>query len=77
MDKYILEINNSSSKYLQIYNHIKKLIVDKKIKEYEKLPPIRKLAEAICVNNATIVKVYELLEKEGYIYKYPSFSKSS
>ncbi|QJA07910.1 PLP-dependent aminotransferase family protein [Romboutsia sp. CE17] len=69
MDKYILEINNSSSKYLQIYNHIKKLIVDKKIKEYEKLPPIRKLAEAICVNNATIVKVYELLEKEGYIYK--------
>ena len=33
------------------------------------LPPIRKLAEYINVNNATIVKVYELLENEGYVYK--------
>ena len=69
MEKYILDINKTSSKYLQIYNHIKKLIINKNIKEYEKLPPIRKLSEFIGVNNATIVKVYELLEKEGYIYK--------
>ena len=69
MEKYILDINKTSSKYLQIYNHIKNLIINKNIKEYEKLPPIRKLSEAIGVNNATIVKVYELLENEGYIYK--------
>ena len=69
MEKYILDIKASSSKYLQIYNHIKNLIIDRKIKAYEKLPPIRKLARSLSVNNSTIVKVYELLEKEGYIYK--------
>ena len=69
MEKYILDIKASSSKYLQIYNHIKNLIIDRKIKAYEKLPPIRKLARSLSVNNSTIVKLYELLEKEGYIYK--------
>ena len=67
MEKYKLKLDNSNSKYVQIYNHVKSLIVKNKIKEYEKLPPIRKLADFINVNNATIVKVYELLEKEGYV----------
>ena len=69
MEKYKLKLDNSNSKYVQIYNHVKSLIVKNKIKEHEKLPPIRKLADFINVNNATIVKVYELLEKEGYVYK--------
>ena len=69
MEKYKLELNKSSSKYLQIYNYIKKLIINNDIKEHEKLPPIRKLADYMGVNNATIVKVYELLENEGYVYK--------
>lgn len=69
MEKYKLELDDNNSKYIQIYNHIKKMIVGGKIKEHEKLPPIRKLANFINVNNATIVKVYELLEKEGYVYK--------
>ncbi len=69
MDKYKLKFENNNSKYIQIYNHIKQLIVQGQIKEHEKLPPIRKLADYINVNNATIVKVYELLEKEGYVYK--------
>ena len=69
MEKYKLELNKESSKYLQIYNYIKKLIIDNKIKEHEKLPPIRKLANYMNVNTATIVKVYELLENEGYVYK--------
>jgi len=45
------------------------MIVEKEIKEHEKLPPIRKLAQYIGVNNTTIVKVYELLENDGYVYK--------
>lgn len=69
MDKYKLELDDNNSKYIQIYNHIKEMIVGAKINEHEKLPPIRKLADFISVNNATIVKVYELLEKEGYVYK--------
>lgn len=69
MEKYKIVLDDNNSKYIQIYNYIKQLIVESKIKEHEKLPPIRKLADFIGVNNATIVKVYELLEKEGYVYK--------
>ncbi|HSQ88161.1 PLP-dependent aminotransferase family protein [Romboutsia sp.] len=69
MEKYNIKLEQDTAKYLQIYNHIKKMIVDKEIKEHEKLPPIRKLAQYIGVNNTTIVKVYELLENERYVYK--------
>ncbi|WP_297130878.1 MocR-like pyridoxine biosynthesis transcription factor PdxR [Terrisporobacter sp.] len=69
MDKYKLELVSDNSKYIQIYNHIKNLIAKGEIKEHEKLPPIRKFADYIAVNNATIVKAYELLEKEGYVHK--------
>ena len=69
MEKYKIILDDNNSKYIQIYNYIKQLIVENKIEEHEKLPPIRKFADFIGVNNATIVKVYELLEKEGYVYK--------
>lgn len=69
MEKYNLDLIKDSPKYLQIYNHVKRLICENKIKEYEKLPPIRTLAKLIGVNNTTIVKAYELLEKEGYVNK--------
>ena len=70
MEKYYLNIDDiQGRKYIRIYTHIKNLIIEGEIKEHEKLPPIRKLSEYIGVNNSTIVKVYELLEKEGYVYK--------
>lgn len=69
MEKYKFSIKKEGHKYLQIYNHIKSMIIDGKIEKHEKLPPIRKIANALHVNNTTIVKAYELLEKENYIYK--------
>ena len=36
MDKYKLKFENNNSKYIQIYNHIKQLIVQGQIKEHEK-----------------------------------------
>ncbi|TQQ84101.1 PLP-dependent aminotransferase family protein [Peptacetobacter hominis] len=70
MDKYLLNIENTGkSKYLQVYNHIKNMIQNDMIKEGEKLPPIRNLSKKLGINNTTVVKVYELLEKEGYVYK--------
>ncbi|MEG1311188.1 MAG: PLP-dependent aminotransferase family protein [Romboutsia sp.] len=69
MEKYNIEFSKSTVKYLQIYSHIKQMILEKDINEHEKLPPIRKLSTYIGVNNTTIVKAYELLEKEGYVYK--------
>ncbi|GAA0697870.1 PLP-dependent aminotransferase family protein [Paraclostridium ghonii] len=69
MDKYKLVIEENGPKYLQIYNHIKKMITNNEIGENKKLPPIRSIAKFLSVNNTTIVKAYELLEKEGYVYK--------
>lgn len=69
MQKYNFELKKDKSKYLQIYNHIMDLILKKEIQANEKLPPIRKLAKYMGVNNTTVVKSYELLEKEGYVYK--------
>ncbi|EPZ55779.1 bacterial regulatory s, gntR family protein [[Clostridium] sordellii ATCC 9714] len=45
------------------------MIIEDNIKASTKLPPIRKIAKLLEVNNTTIVKAYELLEKEGYVYK--------
>lgn len=69
MEKYKLSISKDCPKYLQIYNHIKNLIISGNIEKDEKLPPIRKIASLLEVNNTTIVKAYELLDKENYIYK--------
>ncbi|MGL4796432.1 MAG: GntR family transcriptional regulator, partial [Paraclostridium sp.] len=69
MEKYKVNITKECPKYLQIYNHIKNLIIDGVIEKNEKLPPIRKIANVLKVNNTTIVKAYELLDKENYIYK--------
>ncbi|SHJ54391.1 MocR-like pyridoxine biosynthesis transcription factor PdxR [Tepidibacter formicigenes] len=70
MEKYKFSIEeNSIPKYLQIYIKIKEMIQSGELEKNEKLPPIRKLASILNVNNTTIVKSYELLENEGFIYK--------
>ncbi|MGL5641615.1 MAG: PLP-dependent aminotransferase family protein [Paraclostridium sp.] len=69
MDNYKFKMDQASPKYLQIYNHIKLMIIEDNIKANKKLPPIRTIAKELDVNNTTIVKAYELLEKEGYVYK--------
>lgn len=55
--------------YIQLYKNIKELIENNILKKNEKLPPIRKLAKLLDVNNVTIVKSYDLLENEKYVYK--------
>ena len=69
MDIYKIEITDSTSKYLQIYNRVKYLILNNEISKNQKLPPIRAMSKLLNVNNSTVVKAYELLEKEGYVYK--------
>lgn len=54
--------------YIQLYNNIKRMIEKEEIKEGEKLPSIRKLANKLHVNNITVVNAYKRLEKEDYIY---------
>ncbi len=54
--------------YLQLYNHIKRLIVDKTFEIGDKLPPIRKVASQLQVNTVTVVSAYKLLEQNDYVY---------
>lgn len=53
--------------YLQLSSSIGNLIKSGKIKPKEKLPPIRKLANDLGVNNVTVVNAYKQLEANGYI----------
>lgn len=66
-----IELNRDLDEHLytQLYNSIKMLIISKDIRAHEKLPPIRKLANFLNVNNITVVKAYNLLENKNYVYK--------
>ncbi len=55
--------------YVQLYKAIKELIVKGELNNDEKLPPIRKLAKKLNVNNVTVVNAYHILEQEGLVYK--------
>lgn len=56
-------------KYLEIYNHFKEKIEENEFPENSKLPSIRFLAQKFNVSHLTILKVYNLLENDGYIIK--------
>jgi len=66
-----IELKKSAAKhlYLQLYSQLKKLILKEKLQSDTKLPPIRKFAHKLDVNNVTIVNAYNLLEEEGLVYK--------
>ena len=66
MDKYHIKFKEDSPKYIQIVNHLKRLILNKRIADGEKLPAIRALAKHLEVNNVTIVNAYKRLEIEGF-----------
>ncbi len=55
--------------YLQLYRQLKEMIEEGDLKAHTKLPPIRKSANELGVNNATIVKAYDLLAEEELVYK--------
>lgn len=56
-------------KYIQIAGYIKSLIDKQKIRDGDKLPTIRALAQKLKVNNVTIVNAYNKLKNEGYAYQ--------
>lgn len=54
--------------YVQLYKSLKLMIENGEVINGEKLPPIRKMAEVLDVNNSTVVNAYKLLENNGYAY---------
>ncbi|WP_066496997.1 PLP-dependent aminotransferase family protein [Abyssisolibacter fermentans] len=71
MDKLNIKLEKNTGKalYVQLYNQIRKMILENTLKPHSKLPPIRKLASELEVNNVTIVNAYKLLEENDFVYK--------
>ncbi|KXG77189.1 MocR-like pyridoxine biosynthesis transcription factor PdxR [Thermotalea metallivorans] len=67
--KICIDKNSLEHMYIQLFKSIKNMIEQGVLKANDKLPPIRQLADLLGVNNVTIVKAYDLLEEEGYVYK--------
>ncbi|MFO7819808.1 MAG: PLP-dependent aminotransferase family protein [Halanaerobacter sp.] len=66
-----IQLNKEEDKYLyqQLYSQLKNLILTGELEVDTKLPPIRKLAGKLEVNNVTIVNAYDLLAAEDLVYK--------
>ncbi len=64
-----IDKDNKMNLYMQVYRQLKKEIMNKDLKANTKLRPIRQMAEELDINPATVVKAYDLLEKEDLIYK--------
>lgn len=63
-----LDAESNSALYIQLYKKLKNKIKND-LEANTKLPPIRKLATAVGVNPATVVKAYDMLANEEIIYK--------
>jgi transcriptional regulator, GntR family len=61
-----LDKNSSTPLYIQLYENLKMTIDD--LSDGEKLPSIRSLANALEVNNVTVINAYKMLEQEGLVY---------
>lgn len=64
----VVDLRNPKPIYEQIRDNIKQLIVTGALKQDEKLPSIRELAQTTSINPNTIQKAYRDLESDGYIY---------
>ncbi|MGL4671074.1 PLP-dependent aminotransferase family protein [Cetobacterium sp.] len=55
--------------YLDIYKYFKEKIIVGNLKPGEKLPSLRQISMKNELNATTVLKAYDLLEQEGYIFK--------
>lgn len=68
MNTYTFPIQKNNKMYIFIYEHIKKDILEGKLKKDEKLPSKRILAKNLNVSINTIINAYDILLLEGFIY---------
>lgn len=62
-----LDQHSQTPFYKQIEDQVRELIATKKLQPGDRLPAIRKLAQALSVNQNTVVKAYLELEKEQVV----------
>ena len=64
-----LERTNNKNLYTQLYEKLKTKILKGKLEAHTRLPAIRNIASKNNINPATVVKAYDLLERDELIYK--------
>lgn len=70
--RYIMwHLDDKEPIYVQIYEQIKKMILEKKYIENQKLPSKRGMADSLKVSPMTVDVAYQQLMAEGYIYSKP------
>ena len=65
---FLINLQGKESIYEQIRSQIEKFIKAGILKADDKLPSVRSLAEELGINPNTVMKAYQELEKNGYIY---------
>ena len=65
---FLINLQGKDSIYEQIKSQIEKFINVGILKPDDKLPSVRNLAEELGINPNTVMKAYQELEKNGYIY---------
>lgn len=68
----ILNPTDSRPLYEQIEEKIKEMIIGGFLKEDDKIPSVRELAQHLAINPNTIQKAYKQLELDGYIFARPA-----
>lgn len=62
-----LHLNNKTSVYMQIIQHVKRKILNETITTYTPLPSRRELASLLSINPNTVQKTYKIMEDEGIL----------
>lgn len=65
---FLINLQGKESIYEQIKTQIEKFIKVGILKPDDKLPSVRNLAEELGINPNTVMKAYQELERQGYIY---------
>ncbi|KJG34987.1 transcriptional regulator [Photobacterium angustum] len=60
-----------SSKYILVESYLLKIIQSGAFQDNDKLPSIRKLSADLCVSKNTVIRAYQELEAQGYVYALP------
>ncbi|MDD5293941.1 MAG: PLP-dependent aminotransferase family protein [Candidatus Izemoplasmatales bacterium] len=63
-----LDSSSSTPLYMQLYDHMRQLIINGSLEAHAKLPSRRQLANHLKVSEMTVMMGYEQLLAEGYIY---------
>ena len=65
---FLISLQGKESIYEQIKSQIEKFINNGILSPGDKLPSVRSLANELGINPNTVMKAYQELEKNGYIY---------